>query len=56
MRELLKKYMHNVIELEGVSFLPCDSGYRAYGFPEFTEAEIKILNEISDEIYKENYE
>ena len=50
-RELLKKYMKEVIENEGVDFIPTSpaSGYGG----QINQEGIDTLNEISNEIIKE---
>jgi len=50
---LLKKYMAQVIDREGISFIPGE-GYQRGGAPEFTKEEIDILEKLEDEIQKEN--
>jgi hypothetical protein len=46
-RELLKKYMNNVIQEEGAAYLPEDSDYSDVVF---SKAESDELNAIADEL------
>lgn len=52
-RELLKKYMRNVIEDEGIAFLPSRCGPRHPDLVEFTPEECDALAAIREELRAE---
>jgi len=47
---LLEKYMAEVIDAEGVSFVPYKAGYRRGGAPIFTQEELDKLDEIEKKL------
>jgi len=48
--------MAQVIDNEGVAYVPNINGYQRMGAPEFTREEIVILEKLEEEIQKENSE
>ncbi len=52
-KNLLRKYMEQVISCEGVSFIPSKAGKRMYDQPIFTQEEVNYLEEIHEDIFRD---
>ncbi len=49
-KELLKKYIQHIVEMEGVDFIdscPTDLMYESLGYTMFTDQEVEKLKQIS---------